>query len=117
MAEKKTATQSPIVVLNDEYQVTLDSKCLILQKKNVSGDETSDKEEKKHDVKNLGYYTTWESVGSSLIDYISKDKAKKQKELKISMEEYLNILKETREEVIEIFKNIDDIIKKKVSKK
>ena len=38
MASKKTITPDPIVVLNDTYQVKLDPRCFILQKKISSDD-------------------------------------------------------------------------------
>ena len=55
----------------------------------------------------MGYFTTWDSLGTSLVKEITRDKAKMKKEDKITINDFLNIIKETNKEVTKMFKNID----------
>ena len=110
MASKKTITPDPIVVLNDTYQVKLDPRCFILQKK-ISSDE------QKEGMKNLGYYSTWEYLGSSLIKEITREKAKVSKEDKISLTNFVNIVQESNKEVSKMFEQIDNETKMKKKSK
>lgn len=116
MAEKKTVKANPIIFLNDVYQVALDPKCLILQKKTSSDDQNLSKEEQKNGMRNMGYYSTWEHLGSSLIDDISREKAYKLgKEQKLTIQDFLKIVKESYDDVEKMFKQIED--KRKITKK
>ena len=115
MAGKKTITPDPIVVLNDTYQVTLDQRCFILRKKISSEDKELSKEEQKEGMKILGYYSTWEHLGSSLIKEITREKTKITKEDKISLTDFINIVKESNKEVSKLFENIDKETKVKKS--
>ena len=116
MAGKKTITPDPIVVLNDTYQVTLDQRCFILRKKISSEDKELSKEEQKEGMKILGYYSTREHLGSSLIKEITREKTKITKEDKISLTDFINIVKESNKEVSKLFENIDKETKVKKSK-
>ncbi len=107
MAAKKTVVPDPVVVLNDDYQVTIDRRCYILQRKTSSDDKDLSNEEKKAGYTNMGYFTTWDSLGTSLVKEITRDKAKMKKEDKITINDFLNIIKETNKEVTKMFKNID----------
>ena len=116
MAGKKTITPDPIVVLNDTYQVTLDQRCFILRKKISSDDKELSKEEQKEGMKILGYYSTWEHLGNSLIKEITREKTKLSKEEKVSLTNFINIVKESNKEVSKLFENIDKETKVKKSK-
>lgn len=107
MAAKKTVTPDPVVILSDTYQVTLDKRCLILKKKALAEDGELSKEEQKEGLRILGYYSTWEHLGTSLVKEITREKAKVNKEEKVSLTEFINIVKETNKEVSEMFKDID----------
>lgn len=116
MANKKTVKTTPIVVLNEVYQVALDPKCFILQKKISNDDQDLSKEEKTNGMKNMGYYSTWEHLGGSLIDDIVREKAFKiNKEQKLTIQEFLKVVEESHAEVENMFKKIDD--KRKITKK
>ena len=117
MASKKTITPDPIVVLNDTYQVKLDPRCFILQKKISSDDKELSKEEQKEGMKNLGYYSTWEYWGSYLIKEITREKAKVSKEDKISLTNFINIVQESNKEVSKMFEQIDNETKMKKKSK
>ena len=117
MASKKTITPDPIVVLNDTYQVKLDPRCFILQKKISGDDKELSKEEQKEGMKNLGYYSTWEHLGSSLIKEITREKAKVSKEDKISLTNFVNIVQESNKEVSKMFEQIDNETKMKKKSK
>lgn len=111
MAVKKTVTPDPVVTLNDVYQVTLDKRCYILQRKSSPEDKDLSSEEKKTGVTNLGYFSTWEQVGKNLVEEISRSKAKQSKSEKIALDDYIKIIKETNDEVTLMFKNIDKQMK------
>ena len=64
--------------------------------------------QQKEGMKNLGYYSTWEYLGSSLIKEITREKAKISKEDKISLTDFINIVKESNEEVSKMFEQIDN---------
>lgn len=117
MAAKKTVTPDPVVILSDNYQVVLDKRCLILKKKITSEDAELSKEEKKEGLQVLGYYSTWDYLGSSLVKEISREKAKVSKDEKISLNDFLNIVKETNKEVIKMFENIENETKIKTKSK
>ena len=85
MAAKKTVTPDPVVILSDTYQVTLDKRCLILKKKALAEDGELSKEEQKEGLRILGYYSTWEHLGTSLVKEITREKAKVNKEEKVSL--------------------------------
>lgn len=108
----KQAQQDPIVVLNDIYQVKLTKTCMILQKK-VSQDNTEDlsKEEQAEGFKTLGYFSSWEYLGTILSRDIQRDKALSKK--KISADEFLSDLKETFKEIQKIFKTVDNLTNNK----
>lgn len=110
MAGKKNTTPDPIVILNDTYQVTLDPRCLILRQKISAEDKDLSKEELKEGTKVLGYYSTWEHLGTSLVKDITRDKAKAKidKEGKITLTNFIDLVKETNKEVSDMFKNIDN---------
>lgn len=117
MAVKKTVVPDPVVTLNDDYQVTIDRRCYILQRKSNSDDKDISKEEQKAGYVNLGYYTTWDSLGTSLVKEITREKAKVKKEDKLMINDFINIVKETNKEVIKMFENVDKQAKiKKESK-
>ena len=105
--EKKTMVQpDPIVTLNDLYQVKLTSTCMVLQKKIIQDNqEELSKEEKAEGYKTLGYFSTWDYLGTILSRDMQRDKALKKKE--ISADEFLKNLKETYAEINKIFKSID----------
>lgn len=111
MAEKKTITPDPIVTLNDIYQVVLDKRCYVLQRKSNSEDKDLSSEEKKSGVTNLGFFATWEQVGKNLMEDIVRSKAKQNKIEKITLEDYIKIVKETKEEITSMFKKIDENMK------
>jgi hypothetical protein len=107
---------TPTVILNEFYEVTLDPKCLILRRKLKSGevdtDEELTKEEKKAGAKVLGYFSTWESLGSSLLKDVALTKANNfSKEDKLTFSAYIKIIKESKQEVVDLFKKVDDEIK------
>ena len=116
MAGKKTVTPDPVVVLNDTYQVRLDPRCLILLKKASTDDKDLSKEEQKEGMKNLGYYSTWEHLGSSLVKEIAREKVKATKEDKIALTDFISIVKESNKEVSKMFEKIDNEKKIKKSK-
>lgn len=106
----------PTVILNEFYEVALDPKCLILRRKLKSGEADTDeeltKEEKKAGAKVLGYFSTWESLGSSLLKDVALTKANNfSKEDKLTFSAYIKIIKESKQEVVDLFKKIDDEIK------
>ena len=113
MAGVKQKVPDPIVVLNETYQVTLDPRCLILYKKITNEDK--DKELSKEEVKNgarvLGYFSTWESVGTYLIKDMSREKIKAKKEELTSIMEYINIIKECQAKICSMFSDMDDSTK------
>lgn len=116
MAVKKVIVPDPVITLNDDYQVTIDKRCLILQRTINNDDSELSSEEKKNGRKNLGYYSTWEGIGKSLIREMSREKAKaKTKDnTKLSIENFITIVKETNKEITDMFKAIDDKIKVKI---
>lgn len=101
------AQPDPIVNLNDLYRVRLTRLCMILEKKITqdNSDEELSKEEKTDGYKNLGYFSTWDYLGTILSRDIQRDKALKKGE--ISADEFLKNLKETYAEIQKIFKSID----------
>lgn len=104
----KQAQQDPIIILNDAYQVKLAKTCVVLQKK-ISQDniEELSKEEQAEGFRTLGYFSTWEYLGTILSRDIQRDKALKKG--KISADEFLQNLKETSLEIQKIFKTIDKL--------
>lgn len=122
MASKKQGGKIvyPTVILNDVYQVVLDPHCYILQKAILpEDDEELTAEEKKSNFKTLGYFSTWEHLSYSLSQDIQRLKASKlNKESRVTLNEFLDIVKETRKEVSKMFDEIDKQTKvKKESKK
>ena len=115
MAGKRIIVPDPVVILNDVYQVTLDSRCLILQKKATNEDTDLSKEEQKAGIRNLGYFSTWEHIGNYLVKELTREKAKKDE--KIYIEQYISTIKESNKEITEMFKKLDDEGKFKLSKK
>lgn len=114
MANKKDkqVQPDPIVVLNDIYQVKLSRMCMVLQKKiSQENSEELSKEEQAEGYKNLGYFSTWEYLGTILSRDIQRDKALKKE--KISADEFIQNLKETFEEIQKIFKTIDNVTENK----
>lgn len=107
--KEKQIQQDPIVVLNDMYQIKLTKTCMVLQKK-VSQDNNEElsKEEQAEGFKTLGYFSTWKYLGTILIRDIQRDKTLAKG--KVSADEFLQDLKETSEEIKNIFKTIDDLI-------
>lgn len=97
----------PLVILNDIYRVRLTRQCLILEKKlnQENSDEELSKEEKADGYKNLGYFSTWDYLGTILSRDMQRDKALKKSI--ISVDEFLKNLKETYAEIQKIFKSID----------
>lgn len=113
-AKKKVQVQpDPIVILNDVYSVKLTRNCMVLQKKisQDSSEEELSKEEKEEGCKNLGYFSTWDYLGTILSRDMQRDKALNKKEL--SVDDFLKNLKETYTEIQTIFKSIDKIINNK----
>lgn len=115
MASKKTVVPDPVITLNDDYSVTLDPRCLILRKKTTSEDSDLSKEEIKDGSRVLGYYSTWEHLGASLVKEITREKAKLSKEDKISLDNFIKIITEVNKEVSNMFEQIDS--KTKITKK
>lgn len=114
MANKKDkqVQPDPIVILNEAYQVKLSKTCMVLQKKiSQENSEELSKEEQAEGYKNLGYFSTWEHLGTILSRDIQRDKALKKE--KISADEFIQNLKETFEEIQKIFKTIDNVTKNK----
>jgi Na+/phosphate symporter len=107
MAGKKTTVPDPVVVLNDTYQVTLDSRCLILRKKISADDKDLSKEEQKEGLRVLGYYSTWEHLGTSLIKEMSREKAKLSKDGKLTLTEFVDLMNGINKEVSQMFDNVD----------
>ena len=110
--KEKQVQQDPIVVLNDIYQVKLSRMCMVLQKKiSQDGSEELSKEEQAEGYKTLGYFSTWEYLGTILSRDIQRDKALKKG--KISTDEFIQNLKDTFEEIQKMFKTIDSITNNK----
>lgn len=111
MAKKNEKKQpDPVVELNDIYSVRLTPLCMILLKK-ISQEEESDdtelsKEEKADGCKILGYFSTWDYLGTVLSRDMQRDKALKKG--KISSEEFLKNLDEVFKEIQKMFNAIDD---------
>lgn len=97
----------PVVILNDLYQVRLSKNCMILQKKieQDGNDEELSKEEKAEGFKTLGFFSTWDYLGTILSRDMQRDKAVKKGT--ISADEFIKNLKETYTEIQKIFKSID----------
>lgn len=115
MAKKNDKKQSdPIIELNDTYSVRLTPLCMILSKK-ISQEDTTDselsKEEKADGCKILGYFSTWDYLGTILSKDMQRDKALKKG--KISSDEFLKNLDEVYKEIQKMFKAIDDKTKNK----
>lgn len=109
MAKKKKSVvqPDPVVVINDTYNVKLATNCMILQKKvSQENDEELSKEEKKEGYKTLGYFSTWDYLGTILSRDMQRDKALKAE--KITVEEFLKNLKEVSSEIRKIFKSIEE---------
>jgi len=114
MAKKKTQVQpDPIVNLDDVYHVKLTRNCMVLQKR-ISQDNSEElsKEEKEEGYKILGYFSTWDYLGTILSRDIQRDKALKK--AVISADEFIVNLKETHKEMQKIFKSIDKITSNKI---
>ncbi len=109
MARKDVKKQpDPIVELNDIYSVKLTPMCMVLLKK-ISQDDTDSelsKEEKADGHKVLGYFSTWDYLGTIMSRDMQRDKALKKE--KISSDEFLKNLNETYKEIQKIFKSIDN---------
>lgn len=110
--KSKQVQQDPIVVLNDIYQVKLMKTCMVLQKK-ISQDNTEElsKEEQAEGFKALGYFSTWEYLGTILSRDIQRDKALSKG--KISADDFLQNLKDTYKEIQKIFKTVDNLTNNK----
>lgn len=108
MAGKKTVVPDPVVVLNDTYSVTLDPRCLILRRKTSGDDKDLSKEELKEGTRVLGYYSTWENLGTSLVKEITREKAKLNKEDKLALNDFIDLVKKVNKEVSDMFKQIDN---------
>lgn len=107
----KTNIPDPIVVLNEQYQVALDPRCLILQKKLPITEEveSSNDKKKKSEFKILGYYSTWEHLGSSLVRDMTRDKAiaKQNKNEVIKIQDFVRAVNKSLDDVKKIFKQVD----------
>lgn len=109
MARKDVKKQpDPIVELNATYSVKLTPLCMILLKTISQEDDNAElsKEEKADGHKILGYFSTWDYLGTIMSRDMQRDKALKKG--KISSDEFLQNLNGTYKEIQKIFKSIDD---------
>lgn len=107
--KEKVVQTDPVVVLNDNYSVKLTRNCMVLQK-TISQDNSEEelsKEEKAEGYKILGYFSTWDYLGTVLSKDMQRDKALKKG--RIDTEEFFKNLKEVQGEIKKIFSSIDKV--------
>lgn len=107
--KEKVVQTDPVVVLNDNYSVKLTRNCMVLQK-TISQDNSEEelsKEEKAEGYKILGYFSTWDYLGTILSKDMQRDKALKKG--RIDTEEFFKNLKEVQGEIKKIFSSIDKV--------
>lgn len=107
--KEKVVQTDPVVVLNDNYSVKLTRNCMVLQK-TISQDNSEEelsKEEKAEGYKILGYFSTWDYLGTVLSKDMQRDKALKKG--RIDTEEFFKNLKEVQSEIKKIFSSIDKV--------
>lgn len=92
-----------IVELSNKYRVKIDKYNKILQEK---GKSESEEDSEDTGWKNIGYFGKWEHIFKTLVDELTRQKAKK--ETPVAMERYLEIFKKNTEKVNKMFASLDE---------
>lgn len=92
------------ILVNDNYQISLEDKNIILQKKVFNINKETG--EQYISWKNYGYYGRWDSLFNALTRLFIVEKVDKKTDINIS--ELKLIFKETKNEITEILKDLEE---------